>query len=64
MKLSTQYAIGGALLAVSILILGWWTLLVLLFAGTGYAIGAHREGTFDLQAAFKALTGNTKTKSD
>lgn len=64
MKLSTQYALIAALFAIVILWAGWWTLFILLFAGLGYLLGRHCEGSLDLRAAFAALTGNTKTKSD
>lgn len=64
MKTSTQLAIVFAILAFAILKFGWWALLVVGFAAVGYLIGAHLEGSFDLRAAWVALTGNTKTKSD
>ncbi|OKL50615.1 hypothetical protein [Boudabousia marimammalium] len=64
MKLSIQYTIVAALFAVAILVFKWGALLIALFAVVGYLWGAHREGSLDIQAAFKALTGNTKTKSD
>ncbi|MBV7363187.1 DUF2273 domain-containing protein [Actinomycetaceae bacterium TAE3-ERU4] len=59
-----ELALVGAALAVSIVLFHWWTLLILLFAGIGYLVGRHLEGTLDFSAAWRALTSNIKSTSE
>lgn len=64
MSKPAELALVGAAVGIIIVLFHWWSLLIGLFALVGYVVGRHLDGTLDLSAAWRALTGNKKSTSE